>query len=85
MENKQLNQHRKALIGIIRKWKLNQPVMAAQMKMPAGTFKNKMLETAGKYAFTDQEFLELANVVDRLLGDLKGFCDQLDSKTDYLI
>jgi len=55
---------------LIKKWKINMPILAKEMGMPLGTFKNKIGST-DKYNFTDKEKTKLLKALKDLGADIK--------------
>lgn len=48
--------------------------MASQMKMPVGTFKNKLSERQTAYKFTDEETEQLKEVLMEMSADIQDLC-----------
>lgn len=59
------------LYDLVKRWKISQPLIASAIGMPLGTFKNKYLETGGKYSFSEIELILIAKV-------LKGMAKELE-------
>ena len=59
-----------SLSQLITKWKLNQPLLAAKIRMPVGTFKNKLNENQTAYHLKDAEEQKLTEVLRELATDI---------------
>lgn len=59
---------------LINRWKLNKVHLASRMKMPVGTFKNKLSETQTAYKFTDEENEQLKDVLMDMSADVQEVC-----------
>lgn len=55
---------------IIKKWKLNQAVLASKINMPVSTFKNKLNENQQAYKFTESETEKLTKVLKTLANEI---------------
>lgn len=73
------------LAAVIKKWKLNQNVLATEMEMNVSTFTLKLNETNGSYRFTEAESMKLASVIDRLMADLQNVLNTLDDDDSDLL
>jgi hypothetical protein len=55
---------------LISKWKLNMPLLAAKMRMPVSTFKNKLDPNQPQYHFSESETQTLKTVLAELKKDI---------------
>lgn len=78
MKPKQTLHTKTKLKNLIKNWKISQPLIAQRIKMPVGTFKNKLNETSGLYKFTDEEFLAVATEIDKLMAECQNFLAEVD-------
>ena len=65
------------LPSLINRWKLNKVHLASRMKMPVGTFKNKLSETQTAYKFTDEEAEQLRMILLDMADDIRDSVGQL--------
>lgn len=63
-----------SLSQLINQWKLNKVHLASRMKMPVGTFKNKLSERQAAYKFTDEETEQLKEVLMDMAADIQDLC-----------
>lgn len=56
---------------LIEAHSLNKAHLASKMKMPVGTFKNKLSETQTAYRFTDQEEEKLKAILRDMAADIE--------------
>lgn len=59
------------LSQLINKHNLNKAHLASLMKMPAGTFKNKLSEIQTAYKFTDEEENNLKEILLDMAADIQ--------------
>lgn len=56
---------------LIKRWKLNQPLLASKIDMPVPTFKNKLNENQKAYKFTESETEKLTKVLKTLAKEIE--------------
>lgn len=73
------------LVEIIRKWKLNQNVIAESAGIGVSAFKNKLNGLNNGYRFNEGELLRIGTAMDKMVGEIEFFLGGLDSDSDDLL
>lgn len=70
-------------IEVIEKWKINRSEIARRIKMPIGTFNNKINEGQSIYKFTDIEVEQIKSVLLNLASDIISLTDKTKEITFF--
>jgi DNA-binding MltR family transcriptional regulator len=70
---------------IIKKWSINQSMLADKMQMSKGNFKNKLNPNQTAYKFTDSESEKLNGILIELAKDITDLEDPFNNALKSLV
>lgn len=76
MEKKTKKPDTTKLAEIIKKWKINMPVLAKSIGMSETAFKKKLSENFPYYSFSEWEIFSISITVSTMVDDLCAFSQQ---------